>query len=298
MLSKLISVIRGERQPQPFDRDRWEAAMSRAVYSMEARQLRQARAGLSRLLTDDMPDDCRLQTTYHLGMTMLWQGETEQAESMLERTADLAEALGDLSRAVSPLNMWAKSLEIRGESDAAARVRERHLKVTSAVDHLAWTVDAGTGDVIHTHGNIRFPTSFGALLRAERSFEASDGMDGTIFYRTELPRRVEARVTIWIGSLDWDQSLHRLSDEAVLWLGLEGSDFLYGNFEVGQPPHTGVRRLWQDVEREGAIWRLETFFIPYGDTHIGFRVASVKEDYDEADILAIFAEFDWPKTFP
>jgi hypothetical protein len=265
---------------------------------MDIGKLARAEAKFTSLLTDDMPDEFRLQTTYYLGVTALWQGDWYRAMALLEQTADMAEAQGDLKRAVSPLNLWAKHLEIIGEAEAAKPVRERHLRATTAVDDLVWTEDLASGEVIHKMANIRFPRSFGTLQRVERSFENTDGRDGTVFYRAALPRRYEVRVTLWLGSLDWDRSLHRLSDEAVFWLGIDGSDFLYGNFEVGQPPRTGIRRLWQEVEREGATWRLETFFIPYGDTHIGFRVASIKEHYDEAEIDAMFAAFDWPCSSP
>lgn len=294
MFSKLISMMTGEKRPTgpvPIEPDGWDDALGEVFRLLDAGKHSRAEAILRNLLHSDLSDDYRINATYYMGIALLRQGEPEEARRRFEETVDLAQALGDTRRTVSPLNLWAKSLEMQGETEAAAAIRQRHSKATAELDHLAWSEDPVEDDVVHTVTGIRFPASFGSFIRAERSFENTDGLDGIIFYRTSPPRKSWVRIQVMVTPRPPKDGLLRLSDEALFWLKTGDASFREGTFQAGV--QTGVRRLWPFLQRDGESWALETFFVAFGDVQISLFLAN-GPDFDPDDNQALLAQFDWP----
>ena len=294
MFSKLISMMRGEKRPTgpvPIAPDGWDDALGEVARLLEAGKSSRAEVILRNLLHSDLSDDCRISATYYMGIARFRQDELEEARRLFEETVDLAQALGDTRRTVSPLNLWAKSLEIQGETEAAAAIRQRHSKATAELDHLAWSEDPVEDDVVHAATGIRFPASFGSFARAERSFENTDGLDGIIFYRPSPPRKSWVRIQVMVTERSPRDGLRRLSDEAVFWLKTGDASFQEGTFQAGT--QTGIRRLWPFLQRDGGPWALETFFVAFGDIHICLFLAN-GPDFDPDDNRALLAQFDWP----
>ncbi len=57
---------------------------------------------------------------------------------------------------------------------------------------------------------------------------------------------------------------------------------------------TGIRRLWPDLERDGTLWGIETFFVAAGPVHVSLRAAHATGEFEPDDIRTLVAEFDWP----
>ena len=93
-------------------------------------------------------------------------------------------------------------------------------------------------------------------------------------------------------SMSPKHGLHRLSDEALFWLGTGDASFKYGSFPAGG--QTGVRRLWPFVKKDGENWALETFFVACGDIHVGILLTNGPA-FDPDDNRALLAQFDWPR---
>jgi hypothetical protein len=298
MFSKLISVIRGTKSPtlpKPVQPDSWDAAFGEVVHLLDGGKYNRAEAVLRNLLHSDLSDDYKITASYYTGVMLLRKGELEAARQRLEETVNLAKILGKTEKMISPLNLWAKSLEMQGdgETQAVCALRQQHVEACAELDHLAWSNISDSDDVVHTATGIRFPTSFGSFTRAERSFENTDGLDGIIFYRVPPPQKSWARIQIMVTSLSPKDGLRRLSDEALFWLKMGDASFKEGTFEAGG--QTGIRRLWPFIEKGGELWALETFFVPFGDIHIAILLAN-GPDFDPDDNRALLAQFDWPRT--
>lgn len=294
MFRKFISSILRRSEPAPmvaFERDRWEQYMA-AGHDLLERKPWRAISWFSVCLTDDMPDEERLQTLYFLATATFDTGDHLGAERLFEETARLAEALGDLQRMVSPLNMWAKSLEMRFERAAAAPVRQRHLDVTARIPGEAWEFDEETGDAIHRVTGVCFPPSFRNYRRRYLSFEVTDGSDGMVFYDVPAPNRSEVLVRICATDRSPKEGLHKLADEVVWWMELGDASYREATFPAGR--YTGIRRRWPDLKRDGTLWGIETFFVAAGPVHISLRAAHAAGEFEPDDIRTLVAEFDWP----
>ncbi len=295
MFSKLLSVIgfSGRRDtPTAIESARWDDVVSEVLRLMDADKYRRMESLLRDLLHSDLTEDYRITATYYMGVARFRQGDLDEGRRWLDEAVARAEALGDTRRTISPLNLLAKMLEMTGDADAAKTVRERHVKAAAAFDHLAWIEDEAEDDVVHKATGIRFPRAFGGMLRSERAFENSDGLDGIIFYRAAAPNQSWARIQVKVTRMSAKQGLLRLSDEALFWLGTGDASFKSGHFPAGG--ETGVRRLWPFVEKDGESWALETFFAAFGDTHVGILLAN-GPDFEPDDNRALLAQFDWPR---
>lgn len=300
MFKKLLSVFGAEPPPQAetFDEARWEEAIRTGREFFDKDKHSRAIQWFSACLSDDMPDVRRQETLYLLAVANLHDGRHEEAERLFSEVVQVTDKLGGHHELVSALNLWAKSLEARGEAAAAEPIRQRHRAVTAALTDYMWESDEATGDMIHRTIGIRFPPSFRGYRRTGLSFERNDGTSGIVYYEAPSPHRSNATIKLHVTDLPPKVGLAGLADEAVWWLGLTDASYQYGRFVAGNGPDapTGVRRIWPIAEKDGTQWVLETFFVPFGQLHISFFVTHVVGEFDPDDIRTLLAEFDWPRA--
>lgn len=302
MFKKLLSSVFGTEPPpqaETFDEARWEEAIRTGRAFFDKDKHSRAIQWYSACLTDDMPDIRRQETLYLLAVANLHDGRHEEAERLFSEVVRLTEAVGGQQfELVSTLNLWAKSLEARGEAAAAEPIRQRHRAVTAALADYMWETDDATGDVIHRAIGIRFPASFRGYQRTGLSFERNDGTSGIVYYEVPSPHRSNATIKLQVSDLRPEVGLAGLADEAVWWLGVTDASYQQGHFVAGNGPDApiGIRRLWPIIEKDGASWVLETFFVPFGQLHIRFFVTHVVGEFDPDDIRTLLAEFDWPRA--
>lgn len=300
MFAKLFSALKGGGPPpqtQTFEQSRWEESMKAGRALFDRNRYDRAIQWFTACLSDDMPDLQRQETLYPLAVANLRDDRNEDAERLFAELEQLTRRLGGQHELVSTLNLWAKSLESRGEAEAAKPVRQRHLEVTAALTDYMWETDDATGDVIHRSIGVRFPQSFRGYQRTHLSFERNDGTSGIVYYEVPPPHRSKAVIKLNVTDSRPAAGLNGLADEAVWWMGVADASYQWGQFKAGSGSGapTGVRRLWPVTEKEGANWVLETYFAAFGQLHISFLVAHVVGEFDPEDIQTLLAEFDWPR---
>ena len=298
MLANLISSARMWLNPAsvPFDPDRWETELQKARAILEKGEPRRARVKLEMLLQDGIPLDWAGRILYSLGLAFMHQGKLDSARTCFAGVVRIAESLESPEAAVDSIELWAKSLDMEGEADAAAPIRQKQRELTQALFDHVWTKDEATGVVTHRVTGIRFPPTFGKFVLDYCTFSAMDGSEARVTYTAAPPDQGEAIIDLRLNNGPAEAGLCQLSDEAVWWLGLPESDFLYGHFSAGTDPEApvGVRRLWPPIERHGTRWILETCFAAFGDLHIAMRVANLADDFDPKENEILLEEFDWP----
>ena len=300
MFAKLISAIKNRGLPpqiQTFEQSRWEESMRTANALFDSRKYDRSIQWFMACLTEDTPDIQRMETLYLLAVANLHRDSNEEAERLFAEVEQFARRLGRQHELVSTLNLWAKSLEMRGEAEAAKPVRQRHIEVTAALADHVWKTDDATGDVVHRAIGVRFPQSFRGYQRTHLSFERNDGTSGIVHYEVPSPHRSKAMIKLHVTDLRPAAGLSGLADEAVWWMGVTDASFQYGTFTAGSGPGapTGIRRVWPITEKDGDDWVLETFFVAFGRLQISFLVAHVVGEFDPDDINTLMAEFDWPR---